>query len=420
MSNFRFAGTAFVLLSILLLTSCQTGFFAKKKCKLAVNEIVHNAEKHYAAQDQLFPVADKYPRTVRNNQLYTTRLNDWTEGFFPGVLWYIYEFNKDEQWKQKALKWTLPMEKLKTLTSHHDIGFLMYCSYGNAYRLTKNPEYLDILIESANSLCTRFSDVTGQIKSWNYRESWDGLHKWYYPVIVDNLMNLELLYFATEVTGDRKYADIANKHAEITAKNQFRPDYSSYHVVNYDPKTGDVLFRGTCQGYADNSTWARGQAWAIYGYTMAYRFTKRKDFLDLAVKLADFWINHPNLPTDKIPYWDFDALQDGYKAAEWSLVRPMPDYNPRDASAAAITCSALFELSGYVKNGRKYQQFAEETLQSLVTPDYLAKPGSNWNFMLKHSVGSLPHGAEIDVPLVYADYYLLEALHRYRAINKCN
>ena len=354
-----------------------------------------------------------YPRTIKNGKLKTTNLHDWTEGFFPGCLWYMYEFTQNNEWKDAAIRWTEPMEHLKKLTSHHDIGFLMYCSYGNAYRLTKNEAYKDILIESANSLCTRFSETTGTIKSWNYRKSWNKVDEWHYPVIIDNMMNLELLYFASKVTGDSKYADIANKHADTTAKNHFRDDYSSYHVVNYDPETGKVLHRQTCQGFADNSMWARGQAWAIYGYTMCYRETKKPEYLEMAVKTADRWLSHPNMPEDGIPYWDFNAGQPGY-TADWNYDPQKFQVVPRDASAAAVTASAFIELSDYVENGDKYFHAAEHILESLSSPVYLAESGTNCNFVLMHSVGSIPHNNEIDVPLVYADYYYLEALLRYK------
>ncbi len=365
-------------------------------------------------QNNNYPVPDKYPRTLnKKGEIVTTKLNDWTEGFFPGTLWYIYENNKQAQWKEIALKWTLPMEKLKYLTSHHDVGFLMYCGYGNAYRLAPQPEYEAILIQSAKSLATRFSNNTKCIKSWDYRESWDGKHKWYYPVIIDNMMNLELMYFAAEKSGDKQLYDIATTHAQTTAKNHFRNDFSSYHVVNYEPKTGDVLFKGTCQGYADNSTWARGQAWAIYGFTMTYRFTKQKSFLKLAESLAKYWLKSPSMPADGIPYWDFNSADKSFKPADWALKRPAPAIQPRDASAAAVSCSAFLELYEFT-HSQKYLRAAEKILNSLASDAYLAKAGTNGNFLLKHSVGSLPHGAEIDVPLTYADYYFLEALHRYR------
>lgn len=400
------------LFLVLLLSLCCLSC-SDKKHKDWVDNALGIAEKQLAAQLKDVPEPVAFPRTIKNGELYTTKMNDWTEGFYPGCLWYIYENNRKAEWKQAALKWTEALEPLKKLTNHHDIGFLMYCSFGNAYRLLGDEKYKEILIESANSLCTRFNEKIGCIESWNYRKAWNDEDEWFFPVIIDNMMNLELLYFASRVTGEPEYAEIANKHAETTANNQFREDYSNYHVVNYDEMTGEALHRATCQGFSDNSTWARGQAWAIYGYTMAYRETKNQKFLDMAVHTADFWLNHPRLPEDGIPYWDFNAGQDGY-VPDWNYDPQRFKVIPRDASAAAIAASAFLELSDYVEDGKVYFKAAEHILQSLSSPDYLAELGTNCNFILKHSVGSIPHGVEIDVPLVYADYYYLEALTRYK------
>lgn len=399
------------ILSSLIVTSCAQ----LKSENLKMTDIgLTGAKQHLSKQLTDVPEPTAYPRTIdKKGQLRVTRLNDWTEGFYPGCLWYVYENDQTESWKQAAIKWTEALEPLKKLTSHHDIGFLMYCSFGNAYRLTGNEKYKEILIESANSLCTRFNEKTGCIESWNYRKAWNGKDEWFYPVIIDNMMNLELLYFATKMTGDEKYARIANIHAKTTAKNQFREDFSNYHVVNYDEETGAVLHKATCQGFSDNSAWARGQAWAIYGYTMAYRETKDPEFLNMAISTADFWLKHPNLPKDGVPYWDFNAGQEGYKP-DWNYDETQFKVIPRDASAAAITASAFLELSEYATNGKKYFNAAEHILRSLSSPAYLAKAGTNCNFILMHSVGSIPHNTEIDVPLVYADYYYLEALTRYK------
>lgn len=403
-----------ILLSFYLLSSFST-LYGKGDNK-TITRSFDRAEKQYAAMLKALPKPIAYPRTTDNDgKLRTTPLNDWTEGFYPGILWYIYESNRQKSWKQEAIRWTEALEPLKKQKEHHDIGFLIYCSFGNAYRLTQKEEYKHIIIEAANSLCTRFSPKTGCIKSWNYRKSWNGKDEWFYPVIIDNMMNLELLYFAGKLTGDPHYAEIANSHAITTAREQFREDYSNYHVVNYDPETGKALHKQTCQGFSDNSTWARGQAWAIYGYTMAYRETKKPEFLEMARHTAEFWLNHPNLPDDMVPYWDFNAGQEGY-VPEWEYDKKDFKEIPRDASAAAITASALFELYQYVdkKTKRKYYQAAVNTLKSLASPNYLAAPGTNGNFLLKHCVGSIPHKNEIDVPLIYADYYFLEALHRYK------
>ena len=396
-------------ISVLVLIACSGG-----EDTSIVEQGFTRAEQQLSNQLKAVPEATEYPRTIgKDGKLKVTRKNDWTEGFYPGCLWYVYEYTNKEDWKKAAIKWTESLEPLKKMTNHHDIGFLMYCSFGNAYRLTGNEAYKDVLVESARSLCTRFNEKTGCIKSWSYRKSWNGKDEWFYPVIIDNMMNLELLYFATKVTGDSVYAKVANRHAETTAKNQFREDYSNYHVVNYDAETGEVLNQATCQGFSDNSAWARGQAWAIYGYTMAYRETHRQDFLDMAVHTADFWLNHPNLPEDGIPYWDFNAGQEDY-VPDWNYDPEIFKVVPRDASAAAIAASAFLELSGYVTDGKKYSAAAAHILKSLSSPAYLAEPGTNCNFILMHSVGSIPHGEEIDVPLIYADYYYLEALMRYK------
>lgn len=403
----------FVLLArgAFLLSACAGG--GKKSDKGFVTQGFERAEEQLSAQLEAVPDSTSFPRTLdKDGKRVVTYRNDWTEGFYPGCLWYLYEYTGKEDWKRAALKWTETLEPLKKLTTHHDIGFLMYCSFGNAYRLTGNDRYKDILVESARSLCTRFNEKTGCIESWNYRKSWNGKDEWYFPVIIDNMMNLELLYFATRATGDSTFYHIANRHAETTARNHFREDYGSYHVVNYDEHTGEVLHRATCQGFSDNSTWARGQAWAIYGYTMAYRETKRKDFLDMAVRAAGYWLNHPNLPEDGVPYWDFNAGQEGY-TPDWNYDPKAFEVMPRDASAAAIAASAFLELAGYVPDGDTYLHAAEHILESLSSPGYLAASGANGNFILMHCVGSIPHGSEIDVPLVYADYYYLEALTRY-------
>lgn len=368
-------------------------------------------------------IAEGFPRTAdAKGNLKTTDVWDWTGGFFPGSLWYLYEHTNDEKWKDVAEKWTEALEDGKFLVQHHDIGFVMYCSYGNAVRLERDTakinRYNSILIQSAESALTRYNSRVGLIKSWNDKMSWDGKTLWTYPVIIDNMMNLELLFYVSKLTGNQKYREAAISHADKTMENHFREDYSTYHVVDYDSITGNVLHRQTNQGYADNSTWSRGQGWAIYGYTLMYRETKDPKYLEQAKGSADFFIGHPNLPKDKVPYWDFNVEQDGY-VPHWNYEgQNTLDYIPRDASAASLTASALLELSMYVagEEREKYFSTAEHILKSLSSPEYLAEPGTNSGFILKHSVGSFPHNSEIDVPLIYADYYYLEALLRYSAL----
>ncbi|MDR1368629.1 MAG: glycoside hydrolase family 88 protein [Dysgonamonadaceae bacterium] len=361
------------------------------------------------------PDGKNYPRTMNDDgSLAVSSKYDWTPGFFPGSLWYLYELTGDHKWKDVAEQWTNSLESLKTFTKHHDLGFMMYCSYGNAQRLDPKPGSEAILVESANSLSTRFSESTGVIKSWNYRKAWNDTVEWFYPVIIDNMMNLEMLFYASKVSGDKKYYDIAVKHSESTLKNHFRDDFTTYHVVNYDTITGEVLNRATCQGFSDNSMWSRGQAWAIYGFTMVYRETKDPRFLDAAVKATDIYLK--DLPEDLVPLWDFNVGEPGYQPEEKSYAVQFQE-KCKDASAAAIVCSALFELSEYA-NKETYIDCAVKMLHSLASPAYRAPLGENANFLLMHSVGSIPHQAEIEKPLVYADYYFLEALVRYKNLKK--
>lgn len=359
-----------------------------------------------------------YPHSIfPDGKLKYYQIDEWTGGFWPGSLWYMYEYTKEEKWKTAAQKWTNSLETNQFNTSHHDIGFMMYCSYGNAIRFDANPKYEAILVQSAKSLTQRYSQTVGSIQSWNQRKSKGEINTWQYPVIMDNMMNLELLYYASKVTKDDRYKKIAIAHAEQTMKNHLRADFSSYHVVNYDPKTGKVLHKQTLQGFSDESTWARGQAWGIYGFTTSYRETKDKRFLTTARKMADFFINHPNMPTDGVPYWDYNAGAAGFKP-DWDFKPANYKETPRDASAAAIASSAMLELSTYVtgKEKTKYYNAAVKILKSLSSDNYLNTKKANPYFLLQHSTGNLPSDREIDVPLIYSDYYFLEGLLRYERL----
>jgi hypothetical protein len=335
------------------------------------------------------------PRTVRNDSLILVASKDWCSGFFPGGLWYLYELTGNKKWAAQAENYTLPLEKEKMNAGTHDMGFKMFTSFGNGLRLTNNATYRDILIQSARTNIKRFNPITGVIRSWDHSRD-----KWANPVIIDNMMNLELLFWAFKETKDSAFYKVAVSHANTTMKNHFRPDFSSYHVIDYDVQTGAVVKKNTHQGYAHASAWARGQAWAFYGYTVCYRETGKKEYLNLAENIAQYILNHPRLPSDLVPYWDFDD--------------PKIPHVPRDASAAAITASALYELANlqpYKKN--YYQGFADKILASLSSTDYLAPvASSSHGFLLNHSTGGLPNGFEIDAPIVYADYYFLEALVR--------
>lgn len=332
------------------------------------------------------------PRTLEDGKFKLVVSKDWTSGFFPGVLWYLYDYTKDQKWLAAAEQFTAKIEPEKYNTGTHDLGFMIGCSFGNGYRLTGREDHKNVLIEAARSLSKRFSPVTGTIRSWDHNKD-----KWQYPVIIDNMMNLELLFEAAKLSGDSSFYKIAVTHANTTMKNHFRSDFSSYHVVDYDPASGEVRSKMTHQGYSDESAWARGQAWALYGFTMCYRETKDKAYLKQAENVAGFILNNKNLPADKVPYWDFND--------------PGIPNVPRDASAAAIISSALYELSGYSNKSTIYKKAAGDILKSL-SEKYTSKPGANKGFILEHSTGHKPANSEIDVPLIYADYYYLEALLR--------
>ncbi len=363
---------------------------AEAQTKLMLKEIP--TAKNLWTNKKTVPVS---PRTLdKDSNLVLVPARDWTSGFFAGELWYLYEFTGKNEWKEKAQEFTAVMEPEKMNGTTHDMGFKIYSTFGNGYRLTNDPHYREVIIQSAKTLATRFKPIIGCIRSWDHSRD-----KWGCPVIIDNMMNLELLFEATKLTGDSSFYKIAVSHANTTMKNHFRADFSSYHVIDYDTITGNVLKKNTHQGYSHESAWARGQAWALYGFTMCYRETHDPKYLLQAENIAGFILNHKNLPTDLVPYWDFDA--------------PNIPNEPRDASAAAVIASALFELSGYSANGKSYKEKAEKIIRSL-TQNYTAKPGGAHGFILLHSTGSKPSDTEVDVPLNYADYYYLEALIRSR------
>ena len=357
----------------------------------------------------------QFPRTIdSNNQLVSTDIYDWTSGFFAGNLWYLFELTGDEKWKNEAVKWTEALDTIQYWSGNHDVGFMMNCSYGNGLRLTGTEEYKKILVQTAESLCKRYNHNTKCIESWDYRKAWNDTTEWFFPVIIDNMMNLELLFEATRLSGNNHYTEIALQHAATTIKNHYRPDYSSYHVVDYDTITGQVLDKATCQGFTDESSWARGQAWGLYGFIVCYRYTKDPEFFTFAENIANYIIHYPGMPEDGVPYWDYNVTDTGL-TPEWKYDASRFPVIPRDASAAAITCSALFELGSFSATyGEEYKRTAERLLRSLASPAYF---GSDQNrfFILNHCVGSIPHGAEVDKPLVYADYYFLEALLRQKA-----
>lgn len=405
--------------SVMLLASCQSGH------KIAdypwLEKGIETAEAQLLASAEEVKPTDEFPRSIRTgytmdflcrqlerdsatfkdslrqnppkDQLGQRRLCgalDWTSGFFPGSLWYAYELTNNDSLKNEAVYYTNLLNPVRYYKGTHDLGFMVNCSYGNAERLAPNDTIKQVMKETADNLCSRFNEKIGAIRSWDFGT-------WNFPVIIDNMMNLDLLFTVSKQTGNPKYKDIAIRHALTTMKNHFRPDYTCWHVVSYN-NDGTVERKQTHQGKNDDSSWARGQAWAVYGYTACYRETKDTTFLNFATHVADMIMERVTTD-DAIPYWDYDA--------------PITKETPRDASAAAVTAAGLIELSTMVDDGRKYMDYAEKILKSLSSDAYLAKPGTNQGFILMHSTGSLPNGSEIDTPLNYADYYYLEALQRF-------
>ena len=343
---------------------------------------------------------NRLPRSINaEGELETVGSNGWVSGFVPGTLWFLYQYSNNPKMLEYAKNYTARIEREKNNRGTHDLGFMLYCSFGNGYRLTGDTTYRNVMLTGAESLISRFNPTIGCIRSWDFNGD-----VWQYPVIIDNMMNLEFLLWASRVSGDPKFRDISISHADVTMKNHFRPDYSSWHVVSYDPATGQAEKKNTHQGYADESAWARGQVWGLYGYVVMYRETKDRKYLEQAKHIAAFLLHHPNMPADKIPYWDFDA--------------PDIPNTLRDASAGAILASALIELSGYVDEmlAKEYLDVAETQLRTLSSPEYFAEKGTNGNFILKHGVGHKPNNSEIDVPLTYADYYYVEALLRFQSL----
>ena len=385
--------TFFLLLaSALLAVSCQESMkqLSDRVFELAEYQLV-NMNKELTDTT--------LPKTTKYGQLVTSETKWWCAGFYPGSLWYTYLYTGNEDVKALAEKNTAKLYGESQIVRSHDIGFVINCSYGNALRITGDQKYRQPMIDAANLLTTRFNPVVGLTQSWNINKK---RQHWRFPVIIDNMMNLELLTQAHKLGGPDSLLTVAVTHANTTIKNHFRPDYSTWHVVDYDPETGAVRMKQTAQGYSDDSAWGRGQAWAVYGYTMMYREVGDEAYLSQAENVAKMIMSY--LPEDGVPYWDFNApdIPDSY----------------RDASAGAIIASAFIELSGHTKDAalsKACYKTAEKIIRTLASEEYLAKPGRNGHFLLKHSMGSYPGNSEVDVPLSYADYYFLEALLR---INK--
>ena len=382
-----------LLFAAILAVSCQ------ESMKQLTDRVFEVAEYQFTEMDKTLTDTN-VPKSTRFGVLVPSETKSWTSGFYPGSLWYVYMYTGNENTKALAEKNT---EKLYIETQRvrsHDIGFMVNCSYGNALRITGDEKYREPYINAAKLLTTRFNPTVGLTQSWNITPS---RKHWKFPVIIDNMMNLELLTQAHKMSGIDSLLTVAVTHANTTMKNHFRPDYTTWHVVDYDPETGDIRMKVTHQGYSADSAWSRGQAWAVYGYTMMFREVGDEAYLALAENIARMLLD--KLPEDGIPYWDFDSPD-------------IPDAQ-RDASAGAIMASSFIELAGYTQDkalSKELMEMAETQIRTLASPEYLAEKGRNGFFLLKHSVGSYPSDTEVNVPLTYADYYFLEALLRYNGM----
>ena len=381
----------------LVLTFCLLAFIAgDAAAQRIVRKSFARAERQTALLDSLLTSPDLFPASWNTDgTIKTNSARGWISGFFPANIWFLYEYTRDPKWLDMARRRTAPLDTLRRYTKTHDLGFMVGCPCAAAYRLTGEEAYRQLLIDASDALLTRFSPAVGLIRSWDNKNGDPNP----YRVIIDNMMNLEMLFTVSKLTGDKRSYDIAVCHADNTLKNHFRPDNSCFHIVCYDAETGHVTGQRGGQGYSAASAWSRGQSWALYGFTMCYRETGDPRYLDRAVKCAEYFINHPRLPEDLVPYWDYDAPG-------------IPD-EPRDASAAAITASALLELAKYAPGKEKsYYGTARKILTSLASDRYLIPAGKKCGFLIDHSVGSKPSGSQVDVPIIYDDYYFLEALLR--------
>jgi hypothetical protein len=391
-----------ILLFVLLAVQVAFGSTYQPKMTNTVAKALNFSVQQYKLMVAGLKDSTIIPRrtiSATNFGLYTVGPTDWTSGFFAGTLWYLYEFSGDPYWRDKSLKWTNYLLPMKSNTQlQHDIGFVMNSSFGNAYRLTGNPANIPTITESGITLSKRFLPVVGCFKSWDsgkWAKPSVNIGSWNFPVIIDNMMNLELQMKTFLLTKDSTYYNQACSHANTTLLNHIRPDSSMYHVIDYYKYNGKVILKGTRQGFSDMSCWSRGQAWGIYGFTMMYKYTKNPIYLQTAKKLFGYYLKH--IPADYIPFWDYKD--------------PTIPNTSKDASAAAITSSALIDLY-QMTNDSSFLKHAENIIKSLSSSAYTNSLGTKANFILSHSTGG-SNGYEVDVSQTYADYYYVETLVKY-------
>ena len=392
-----------VIFGLLLMVGCADNSNQTNNKNFNVDKQLEYCVEQYSKALELIPEEGAIPRNIAPGSKEWRYVNykDWTSGFWPGELWYLYEFTKNKKIEKEAEKFTSYLKPLSvTPALDHDLGFQVFNSYGNGYRLTQNKSYKDVILKTADTLATLFNPKVGTILSWP-REV-PNMEWPQHNTIMDNMINLELLFWASKNGGDKSLYDMAVSHADVTMENHFRPDYTSYHVVVYNKETGEKIKGVTHQGYSDNSMWARGQSWAIYGYTMVYRETKDLKYLDFVKKVTQVYLDR--LPKDLIPYWDFDD--------------PKIPNTKRDASAAAVVASSLLELSTYVDDVELSKYYFDKAELMLIELTNHYQSGDVNSACLLHSTGHAPAGSEIDYSIIYADYYYVEALLRLKKLKE--
>jgi rhamnogalacturonyl hydrolase YesR len=401
---------SFLILSLaIFLTFCKSkdkDNSLEGSSKFNMSSVIEKSVSQYTNLVRVSKEANDIPRTLEKDGSIRwisfakkKEVLDWTAGYFPGTLWYLYELTGDSIWMNEAIHFQkLNIDDLQR--DYMDVGFIANNSFGHGYRITGNDTFKEQIIKAADVVYNRFDPRVGFLLAWDADKGWQGTRGWQYPVIVDNMANMEILFIASELTGNPKYKEAATTHANRTMQVHYRDNMSAYHVVDLDSVTGEIRSKQTAQGYAPESRWARGQAWGLYGFTATYKHTKDSVYLIQAQKIADYIWNNAKVKDGCIPYWDYDA--------------PNIPNEPVDASAAAITASALIELGAYL--GEEYFNRGKKIVETLASDEYLAQIGTNGNFLIKHCVGSIPHKSEIDVPVIYADYYFLEALLKLKNI----
>ena len=406
MNKIRF--TLALIILIILIPQCKNNRGAEQNGKdidSLISENLSYAQKKITYFLENLDV-NTYPGSVDDKgQLITIPAKSWEAGYLAGILWYLYDYTREEKWKIYAQQWTAGLELQKFNKNSHDLLFMLYASFGNGYKFTHDELYKDVLIVGSKTLASRYNPQLGYIKSWDAFYPSQTIQ---FPVIIDALLANEMLFYVSRISGDSSFYKIAYKHALNTKRDFIRNDYSTYYLVEYDTILNAVKAKRTWLGYADESTWARGHARAIYGSAVVFRETGDSSFLELSKKTADFYMQHPRLPADLIPYWDFDD-------------RDIPNA-PRDASAACIAASGLLELASLLpaKERDKYIDFAVRTLKSLASDKYRNTPNENLGFILKHSTGSRSWNIEVDKPKISADYYFIESLIKLEKLKKAD